>query len=98
MSTYLNRCGMIGENHYFEGFSAFFQIFEDRLENKLADLADRNGLYICLASVTAFVRSFNVPSTYDLSKVQARCRHGVLHLLVPRAEATKPKKIQVQVE
>jgi len=45
-----------------------------------------------------FVRSFNVPSTYDLSKVQARFRHGVLHLLVPRAEATKPKKIQVQVE
>ena len=45
-----------------------------------------------------FARSFNVPSTYDLSKVQARFRHGVLHLLVPRAEATKPKKIQVQVE
>lgn len=39
-----------------------------------------------------------MPSTYDLSKVQARFRHGVLHLLVPRAEATKPKKIQVQVE
>ncbi|MEZ0347159.1 MAG: Hsp20/alpha crystallin family protein, partial [Thermus sp.] len=25
-------------------------------------------------------------------------RHGVLHLLVPKAEATRPKKIQVQVE
>ncbi|APD08747.1 MULTISPECIES: Hsp20/alpha crystallin family protein [Thermus] len=45
-----------------------------------------------------FARSFNVPSTYDLSRVQARFRHGVLHLLVPKAEATKPKKIQVQVE
>ncbi|RTG92225.1 heat-shock protein Hsp20 [Thermus scotoductus] len=45
-----------------------------------------------------FARSFNVPSTYDLSRVQARFRHGVLHLLVPKAEATRPKKIQVQVE
>ena len=45
-----------------------------------------------------FVRSFNVPSTYDLSNVHARLRHGLLPLLVPRADATKPKKIQVQVE
>ncbi|TBH20231.1 Hsp20/alpha crystallin family protein [Thermus thermamylovorans] len=45
-----------------------------------------------------FARGFNVPSTYDLSRVQARFRHGVLHLLVPRAEETRPKRIQVQVE
>jgi HSP20 family protein len=45
-----------------------------------------------------FARGFNVPNTFDLSRVQARFRHGVLHLLVPRAEATRPKKIQVQVE
>ncbi len=46
----------------------------------------------------AFARSFNVPSTFDLAQVQARFRHGVLYLFVPRAEATKPKRIQVQVE
>ncbi|WP_018111680.1 Hsp20/alpha crystallin family protein [Thermus igniterrae] len=45
-----------------------------------------------------FARSFNVPSTFDLSRVEARFRHGVLHLLVPRAEETKPKRIQVKVE
>jgi len=45
-----------------------------------------------------FARSFNIPATYDLSRVQARFRHGVLHLLVPKAEETKPKRIQVQVE
>ncbi len=45
-----------------------------------------------------FARSFNVPSVYDLSRVEARFRHGVLHLRVPKAEATKPKRIQVQVE
>lgn len=45
-----------------------------------------------------FARSFNIPTTFDLSRIQARFRHGVLHLSVPRAEETKPKKIQVQVE
>ncbi|MFD3005773.1 Hsp20/alpha crystallin family protein [Thermus tengchongensis] len=45
-----------------------------------------------------FARNFNVPSTFDLSRVQARFRHGVLHLLVPKAEESKPKRIQVQVE
>lgn len=45
-----------------------------------------------------FARNFNVPSTFDLTRVQARFRHGVLHLLVPKAEESKPKKIQVQVE
>ncbi|MFN4069997.1 MAG: Hsp20/alpha crystallin family protein [Thermus caldifontis] len=45
-----------------------------------------------------FARSFNVPNTFDLSRVQAKFRHGVLHLTVPKAEASKPKKIQVQVE
>lgn len=49
-------------------------------------------------SYGTFARSFNVPSTFDLSRVEARFRHGVLHLLVPRAEESKPKRIQVQVE
>ncbi|AEB10919.1 Hsp20/alpha crystallin family protein [Marinithermus hydrothermalis] len=45
-----------------------------------------------------FVRSFSIPSVYDLSRVQARFKHGVLYLDVPRAEATKPRKVQIQVE
>ncbi|MEN2983222.1 MAG: Hsp20/alpha crystallin family protein [Thermus sp.] len=49
-------------------------------------------------SYGAFARSFNVPNTFDLSRVGARFRHGVLHLLIPRAEETRPKRIQVQVE
>ncbi len=45
-----------------------------------------------------FVRSFSIPSIYDLSKVAAKFKNGVLYLSVPRAEETKPRKIQVQVE
>jgi len=45
-----------------------------------------------------FIRSFAVPSTFDLGKVEARFKHGVLYLHVPRAEETKPKKVTIQVE
>ena len=45
-----------------------------------------------------FIRSFSVPATFDLSKVAARFKLGVLYLDVPRADEAKPKKIQIQVE
>jgi len=45
-----------------------------------------------------FVRSFSIPSVYDLGKVAAKFKNGVLYLSVPRAEETKPRKIQVEVE
>lgn len=45
-----------------------------------------------------FIRSFAVPATFDLARVRARFRHGVLLLDVPRAEEAKPKKIAVEVE
>ena len=45
----------------------------------------------------AFSRSFNIPNTYDLSKVEASYENGVLNLLIPRSESTKPRKINVNI-
>jgi len=45
-----------------------------------------------------FIRSFAVPPTFDLGKVKARFKNGVLFLDVPRAEEAKPKKITIEVE
>jgi len=45
-----------------------------------------------------FIRSFSVPATFDLAKVKARFKHGVLFLDVPRAEEARPKKIAIEVE
>jgi len=42
-----------------------------------------------------FSRSFNIPATFDLGKVGASYTNGVLTLLIPRSESTKPRKIQV---
>ncbi|MER3479992.1 MAG: heat-shock protein Hsp20 [Meiothermus sp.] len=44
-----------------------------------------------------FIRSFTIPNTYDLSKVTANFKHGVLYLDVPKAEAAQPRKIEVHV-
>lgn len=43
-----------------------------------------------------FSRSFNIPSSFDLSKVDASYDRGVLQLMIPRSESTKPRKIEVK--
>ncbi len=42
-----------------------------------------------------FYRSVTLPANVDASKVQANFEHGVLTLTIPKAEETKPRKIQV---
>lgn len=43
-----------------------------------------------------FSRSLELPFEVDAEKVEATLRHGVLHLVLPRSEKDKPKKIQIQ--
>ncbi len=42
-----------------------------------------------------FTRTFNIPSSFDFGKVSARYADGVLSVVVPRSESTKPRKIEV---
>ena len=43
-----------------------------------------------------FVREFTLPTLVDADKVEARYEAGVLRLTLPKAEAAKPRKIQVR--
>jgi HSP20 family molecular chaperone IbpA len=43
-----------------------------------------------------FYRTFRVSEEIDPSKITAECRDGVLSLHLPKSEAAKPRKIQVQ--
>lgn len=43
-----------------------------------------------------FSRTIQLPFQVDSGKVEARFDKGVLHVTLPRAEADKPKKIQVK--
>ncbi|MBI3555650.1 MAG: Hsp20/alpha crystallin family protein [Deltaproteobacteria bacterium] len=43
-----------------------------------------------------FLRSFTLPSNVDASKIEASFRDGVLHIAVPKTEATKSKPIEIK--
>jgi len=42
--------------------------------------------------------SYTVPTPIDEKKVKAVYRNGILEIHLPKAEAAKPKVVQVQVE
>lgn len=44
-----------------------------------------------------FFRQFRLAETVDVNRIQAELKHGVLTLNLPKAEAAKPKRIEVQV-
>lgn len=43
-----------------------------------------------------FERSFTLPRTVDANRVTARHEHGVLTIVLPKMEASKPRRIQVE--
>ena len=43
-----------------------------------------------------FTRSFSLPTTVDPAKIEAVYKDGVLEVTVPKLEAAKPKKVQIQ--
>lgn len=43
-------------------------------------------------------RCFTLPATVDASKAKAELEHGVLTLMLPKAETAKPKTIKVQAK
>lgn len=44
----------------------------------------------------SFERSFSLPATVDVSKIEASYESGVLELYLPKAELAQPKKIEIQ--
>jgi HSP20 family molecular chaperone IbpA len=42
-----------------------------------------------------YKRSFSVPQTIDIAKVNAELKDGVLRLHLPKSEAAKPRQIEI---
>jgi HSP20 family protein len=49
-------------------------------------------------SYGSFERTFSLPNTVDSDRVQATFEHGVLTVLLPKAEKAKAREIQVGVK
>jgi HSP20 family protein len=45
-----------------------------------------------------FQRSFSLPHTINQEKVKASCERGVLTIILPKREETKPKQINVEIK
>jgi len=45
-----------------------------------------------------FSRSFSLPTTVNVEKVKASHNDGILRIILPKKEETKPKQIKVEVE
>jgi len=43
-----------------------------------------------------YVRSFSVPQTIDVERVEAELKNGVLNLHLPKSEAAKPRQIEIK--
>ena len=46
----------------------------------------------------SFYRRFNLPDSADGDAINAKCKLGVLEIIIPKREAVKPKKITVTSE
>lgn len=45
-----------------------------------------------------FKRSFTLPNTIDADKVEAVCEDGILQIVLPKVQAARPRKIEIQSE
>lgn len=47
-------------------------------------------------SVGKFERSFQLPTNVNADKIQARFENGVLEVMIPKAEAAKPRQVSIE--
>jgi HSP20 family protein len=47
-------------------------------------------------SYGVFSRSFTLPATVDATKIAAQFKEGILEVVLPKAEAAKPKRISIE--
>ena len=44
----------------------------------------------------SFVRVFTLPTTVDVEKIRATYKDGILEVMLPKAEAARPKRIDIR--
>ncbi len=62
---------------------------------KVEEKEDTKKKYYFRSLDTQFEQSFNLPTVVDADKAQATFKDGVLEVKLPKAEAYKPKKIEI---
>jgi HSP20 family protein len=68
-----------------------------RGERKFEKEAKRENFHRIERAYGSFVRSFTLPNTIDQEKIRADYKDGILKIVMPKREETKPKQIKVAV-
>lgn len=64
-------------------------------EKESESKTEKEGFKRVERSFGSFYRRFNLPDSADGDAIKAKCKHGVLEIIIPKREAVKPKKINV---
>lgn len=64
-------------------------------EKESVTKTEKDGYKRVERSSGSFYRRFNLPDSADGNAINAKCKHGVLEITIPKREAVKPKKINV---
>jgi HSP20 family protein len=66
-----------------------------RGERNFEDNGNKQNFHRVERSYGTFVRSFALSTSIDADKIRADYKAGVLSIAIPKAEAAKPKRIQI---
>ncbi len=67
-------------------------------ERKFEEEVKRENYHRIERSYGRFVRSFSLPNTVDVDKIKARMENGILKVIMPKKEESKPKQIKVEIK
>ena len=66
-------------------------------EKKTAAETEKEGYKRVERTYGSFYRRFSLPDTADAEAISAKSKDGVLEITIPKREAVKPKKINVNI-
>jgi len=69
-----------------------------RGERKLEEASEGETYHRVERHCGVFERSFNLPTSIDSSKIEARFSNGEMVLTLPKREESKPRSVKIQVE
>jgi HSP20 family protein len=67
-------------------------------EKKAEAKTEKEGYKRVERTYGSFYRRFSLPDSADGEAISAKCKNGVLEIVIPKREAVKPKKIEVLSE